>query len=190
MRDLFIILTIIAAASAFPLPSAQYDMFSESGVDAGYDSYGFIPDDSSQSFLLAGSDTGNTNEGDITPSTTPPQGSPQLPAGFDPEVFDGIPWSIPDGSWTGSNRPSHHADGQYITPEEKFRQGEKGEDYEGNYGGINPDIGGPTSFELSPEDTAKLIEAGSLVVGGITWVYNAATGTISWLNNAFNGFTP
>lgn len=187
MRDLFIILTIISAASALPLPSAQddLDLFS---FGSGLDSYDIGFDDSSPPYLLAGSDTGNTDQ--TPPAIQPPTGSTEIPAGFDPDVFD-IPWSIPDGSWTGTNRPSRQPDGSMQTPEDKFIQGERGEDYLGDYDRtINPDVGGPTSFELSPDQTATLLTVGTVVVNGVTWLYNAVTGTISTVGNAFNGFIP
>ena len=191
MRDLFVILTILSAASAFPLPSAEDDLdffSSDSGLDSGFDSYSIGLDDSSQSYLLAGSDIGNTDQ--TLPGTQPPIGSTEIPAGFDPNVFD-VPWSIPDGSWTGVNRPSRQPDGSLQTPEDKFIQGERGEDYEGNYGiTVNPDVSGPTSFELSPDQTDTLLKVGSVVVGGVTWLYNSVTGTISTVGNALNGFTP
>lgn len=201
MRDFFIILTIISAASAFPLPSAQdADLFSDSGSDPYSLTLDGLnqPSLSDQPLLLAGSDIGDTNEVPAPSGSSPPQAPPianppfQLPAGFDPSVFDDIPWSIPSGSsWTDLNRPTSQGDGSYITPEEKFRKEQTGEDYETNYGyNINPDVNGPTSFELSPEQTSALIKAGTLVVGGVTWVYNGATGVINWVGNTLGGWVP
>lgn len=189
MRNLFIVLTIVSAASAFPLPFLEDDLNLFSS-DPGLDTYSIGLDDPSQSFLLAGSDTGNTNE--IPPTTDAPASSGDLLPGFDPDVYD-IPWSIipkgGDSSWTGVNRPSPQSDGSYLSPEEKLGREHSGQDYEGNYG-INPDANGPTNFQLSPEQTAALVKAGTLVVGGVTWVYNGVTGAITSIGNALGGFIP
>lgn len=197
MRSLFIILTIISAARGLPLPSAQDDLFSDSGYDSGYDSLydsgsdssSFLSDGSSDTFLMAGSDTGSSK-----PDWKSMYPDANIPDGWDPDNYD-IPWTIvpggKDSSWTGADHPSSQSDGRYTNPEDDFIQGERGEDYSGPTYGItvNSDVNGPTSFKLSPEQQAAVISAGTLVIGGVTWVYNSVTGVISGIYNGLNGLT-
>ena len=183
MRDLFFILTAISIATAAPLLSPRLDLFTDSGSDSlfsgsdlssGSDLFTSTLDDSPQPLLLAGASDPGTTTNTLT-----------YPPGYDPTQWNDVPWSVGggDSSWTGVDRPSRQPDGSLQTPEDKFIQGEKGQDYEANYGTptVSPDVGGPTSFDLSPDQVNQLISVGVLVVGGVTWVYDATTKMINSL---------
>lgn len=178
MGALVFLVTVISLASALPVPSPQYDdLFSDSGFsDSGYD----ISSTTSlgDPFLVA-SEPG-------VPGTPAKGGTAKtIPEGYDSSVWNDYPWytgSDNDASWTSPDRPSRQGDGSMQSPEDKFIEGETGADYEGNYG-IIPDANGPTNFALSPDQVTAIMGAGTLVVGGVTRVFNAVTHTISTLSN-------
>lgn len=186
MRDLFIILTIISVARSLPLPIAlgDLDLFSpnlgsDSGLDSGLDSlfdpgldsYSIGLDDSSQPLFLASSGTETTGSTPENPPTTP-KSAP---------ITEG--WSVTppggDTSWTGRDRQGSSGDWPVTIPAPPSR-----------FTTINSDVNGPTSFELSPDQAEALIEAGVLAVGGVTWLYNSVTGTISKLGDSIGGWMP
>ena len=189
MKDLFCILTIISAVTAAPLLSARLDLLTNDGSDLtsfGSDMFDSTFDDSSQPLLLSmtpgesidspwsipgdrsWTDTDRSSPGyngggggggiPTVPITYPP--------GMNPSPPDDTPWSIPgDDSWTDAERtPRQPSEGYGITT-------------------VNPDVNGPTAFELSPEQVTALIAAGMMVINGVTWVYNGATQTINSLGD-------
>lgn len=170
MRDFSVIIAIISLAGAVPLPSALDDLFGDTSYDAFLDSgssdlYTSTVDD--QPLLLAGS---------ISPNTV-----------YDP-AWDDVPWSVGggDSSWTGVNRPTLQPNGDYLSPEDRIRAEHTGEDFEAGYGTLPPTVnpnGGPTSFELSPEQAAAVVTAGTLVINSVTYVYDKIKGVINVLGD-------
>ena len=169
MRDFSVILAIISLAGAYPLPSAQDDLFGDSSYDVFLDSgssdlYTSTVDD--QPLLLAGASSPTT--------------------GYDPG-WDDQPWSLGgDSSWTGVNRPTLQPNGDYVSPEDRIRAEHTGEDFEASYGNLPPTVtteGGPTSFELTPEQAAAIMAAGTLVIDKTTFVYDKVKGVINALGD-------
>lgn len=161
MRDFSVILAVISVVGAYPLALLQDDLFGDTSYDTFFDPspdlYASGLDDPTEPLLLAGTFTSG--------------------GGYDP-AFDEIPWSngVGDTSWTGLDRPSGKGNGNF---EDVSNDG----DGEGQWNRELPPIvtpeGGPTSFELSPEQSAAIVAAGTLVVNGVTYVYNGVSGVIS-----------
>lgn len=191
MRNLFILLTITLGARSFPVPVGESDLdlfypdsASDSGLDLGWDlgsdsgldfglnsgldsgldsglfSNSIGLDDSSQSFLLAGNDGW---------SVTPPGG---------------------DTSWTGKDRDGSKGDWPVKIPGWRPTPGSK-RPAGGDSGTIiNSDVNGPTNFELSPDQINTILTGGTVVVGGIVWGYNKATGAINSLGDILGPLVP
>lgn len=181
MRVGLIILAVTSAASALPVPVST-------DLDLGYD-----VSDTDDWFLDPGSDLftsglASDNSGTFLVDSNEPlllAGTPKV-SGFDQS------WTDPrDSSWTGVARPSAQNDGSYQTPEEKFIQGEKGEDYAGDYNRQPPptvttEVGAPTSFELSPGQADAITDGAAWVINGLSKV----GAPIKALNDAVGDLVP
>jgi hypothetical protein len=179
MRAVFIILTGIFVANAAPIydPFAFSDaaeLYTEEPITDnllfgynepyadGLSTDGLYTDDqslfgSSDLYLVAGSPGQNVPEDDGWGS-----------------------WTTPSGRGTDYDRPTNWGDGDYVTVEDRYP-----EDKEPEQKPVNPDPNTPTSFELHPDQADAiiqfgndvgngLIEGGTAVWNGVTWVGGAA----------------